>query len=379
MHKRGFFLISSYLVLALLGTLSLSLFLKNASTFWTSERNRNRIAAFQLAEAGLDQAIATLRTNSTYTGQGYTALSTAGGFDVAVETPDRVGNPTVRRITATGHTPGANSTAFAYERRQVVAYVDFPPPVSGNFAVFSDTSIQMSGNVVLDSYDSRRGSYQSQAARSNGHLGTNTTRAGFVMMSGNVRIRGDAVVGPLGDPSRVITTSGNAVIEGSRRAATALRVLDPVVVPSGLVGGGNLRLNGNDVLTLGGGTYLYSSINVSGNARVNFTGPATVYVTGNVSISGNGVGTSQNLPPNLKIMVAGQRSISYSGNANFYGVLYAPDSNVSITANGELSGSVTGDSLQQSGNGKVHYDEALSASTGGTVSTTSRLMAWTES
>ena len=374
--QKGMFLISSYLVLSVIGTFSIALFLNSTAAYRVAKRTQNRIIAFHLAESGLDRAIVALRTDPTYTGQGYTALGNQGGFDVQVVTSDPA-NPTVRQISARGYAPNNAAASYAYQSRQVVAHLSLAPQLSGPYALFSNTSIQMSGNAGTDSYDSRNGLYNPNTAGANGSIRTNTTGAGMVMMSGNVRIRGDAVVGPGGNPASVIQTSGNVVIEGSRTAAPVPQILDPVVVPSGLTNLGALSLNGNNALTLSGGTYLYSSLSVTGNGRINFTGPATIYVTGNVSLSGNGVGTAQNLPTNLTIKTLGA-SVSLSGNAAFYGSLYAPSSGVSVTGNGDVFGSVVGNTIQVSGNGKFHYDEALSQSPTSSAATT-RLLAWTES
>jgi hypothetical protein len=178
------------------------------------------------------------------------------------------------------------------------------------------------------------------------------------------------VVGPGGDPTRVITTSGNSQISGSQSAASAQRVLESVKVPPALINSGNLRVNGNQVRTLAGGTYLFESINISGNGRVNFTGPVKIYVTRDFSISGNGIGTSGNLPPNLLIYVKGTYASTFvSGNGDFYGAIYAPDTRINVTGNGQIFGSLVGDNFAISGNAKIHYDEALTRVSGGSGST----------
>lgn len=381
-NEKGVFLISSFLVLSVIGTFSLALFLKETTLYRSAERTVNRITAFHLAESGVDQAIVQLRNNLSYGGQGYANLGNKGGFDIQVEAPDLT-QPNLRRITARGHVPNNIITAYAYAMRQVVAYVNFTPSTSP-YAFFSNSSIQMSGNAGTDSYDSRNGLYHLQTPGQNGHMGTNSTAAHNVMLSGNVRIGGNAIVGPGGNPSNVIVMSGNARIDGTRTAASARRVLDPVQIPTDLTHQGALNVSGNSAMTLPGGNYWYSSINITGNGKVEFTGPATVYVTGRVSISGNGFGTAQNLPPNLTIKTQGQASgvpgggqVTLSGNANFYGSIYAPASDVIISGNGNLYGTVTGNTLQDSGNGKIHYDEALNPESGGSTSTSS-LLAWTE-
>lgn len=376
--EKGFFLISSYLTLTVIGTFSLAVFLKGVVMYHAAQRMESQIRAFHAAESGVDGAIAQLRNNLTYTGQGYTSIERMGGYEVQVETPDPA-RPTLRRITATGHAPNNAATSYAYARRQIVSYVNFSPIASGGHAVFSDTSIQMGGSVQLDSYDSRLGDYDSQTPRANGDLGTNTTGAGMVMISGSVRIRGDVIVGPGGNPSQVIRTSGSVTIEGSRLAAAQRRVLDPVQIPAGCVNQGSLSLAGSGTVTFSSGTYCYSSIQISGSVRVNYTGPATVYVTGGVQLAGSAqISSSGNTPGNLKLMVQGRSDTLIAGSSRLFGVLYAPRSGVQIAGSSQIYGSVTGLNLQQAGSSRIHYDEALNQNSGATTGNQSTLLAWTE-
>ncbi len=387
--QKGMFLISSYLVLSLIGTLSLALFLKSATVYRTTERTRHRITAFHLAESGVDRAIVQLRTDPNYIGQGYTAIGTDGGYDVQVTTPDPIANPTIRLITASGHSPSNAAAAYAYERRQVLAYVDVGSQPLFSYSVFTNDSIQMSGNAGTDSYNSTQGAYNGpdNSPRANGDLGSNTTLAHNIMLSGNVLIKGDLTVGPGATPSSVVTASGNATIQGTQSAISQTKVLSPVVVPSSLNNLGALSVSGNDTVTLPGGTYLYSSITVTGNGKVNFTGPATVYVNGNVLITGNGMTASRtneggsNLykPPNLTLNIQGSRTLTVSGNGKFYGTLYAPNSAASFSGNAGIFGAVIANTLQQSGNAKVHYDEALNNSPSGSNSTPAiQMRSWQE-
>ena len=377
-NQKGMFLVSSFLVVSVITTFALALFLKNVSIYRTIEHAQNRVWAFHLAESGLDRAIVELEADPNYTGQGFTAFG-SGGYEALVETPDPVNNPTVRRITATGHVPTNNAASYAYERRQVVAYVNLSFQSNTDFSIFTNDSIQLSGNAGTDSYNSRNGPYDSGRAGTNGDMGTNTIQAHNIAMSGNVRIQGDVVVGPGGNPSQVIVASGNARIDGTTSAASSPRVLVPVRIPSGLTNQGSLRLQGNDRLILTGGTYWFSSIEVKGNAQLSFSSPATVYVSGDVKISGDNVGSVQNLPPQLTVNVAGSHEVSLSGNGNFYGTFYAPQSGLMLSGNAQVYGSVTGETLQQSGNAMVHFDEALKGPTNGASGSSARMLAWTES
>ena len=122
-------------------------------------------------------------------------------------------------------------------------------------------------------------------------------------------------------------------------------------------------------MTLGAGTYYYNNVSISGTGRLSFTGPATVYVSGTMSISGNGIGTTGNLPTNLTVYVLGSGAVSFSGNGAFYGAVYAPQSAVATTGNGGVYGALIGNAVTVTGNGGVHYDEALGDVTGASPAT----------
>ena len=370
-NERGALLVSSYLVLVVLGVFSVALYSREITTLHSYHRSQNLIRAFHLAESGVDLAISQLRQNSSYAGQGYSSLGNAGGYLVQVQVPDPVASPNVRRITATGETPSNLTTSYAYQQRQVVAYVN----ISGspfNNALFAKTSIDMNGNAITDSYDSRTG-----VMGTNGDIATNGAAAGAITLTGNARVKGDAVVGPGADVSKAISLDKNTVIEGTQSAASSTVALNSVQIPPNLANQGALSVSSKDTVTLPGGAYWYSSINISGDALVNFTGPATLYVSGSISITGKGIVTSQNLPPNLLIYVQGSPTVSLAGKDNFYGAVYAPDSNVSLSGNAALYGAVVGAVIHDSGKALVRYDEALKTINGNSSNTVS-VLAWTE-
>lgn len=362
LNQKGLFLISSFLVMSVVGTFSLALFLKSTTIYRTIEHSRNRITAFHLAESGVDRAIVELEANPNYIGQGYTVLGN-GGFDVAVDSPNPA-DPTVRRIITNGHTPNNFRTSYAYENRQVVAFVNIQSGSGVPFAVFGDTEIRMSGRATTDSYDSRNGPYA--PGGTNGDIGTNSVGRGDISLSGQARVNGDALVGTTGNPSSVISTSGQASISGTQSAATSATSMPSVQIPNNLVNRGQLSLSGGTT-TLPGGTYWYESISVGSGGSLRFTGPATVYVSESVSISGS-VSAANNLPPNLVVKVADDDGVSLSGGGTLYGAIYAPKSDVSLSGNVELFGGIMAKKVTMSGGGNdplmLHYDEALSKVSG---------------
>lgn len=357
MGKRdgGFILITVYLLLALLLVPAAALFAHSLSHVRSSQRLQSNLQAYQLAEAGLDWAITQFRNNPLWAGG--TGTLSAGNYTVTLQ---NLGNNR-QRVTSQGT---ANQGFPAVRSVETIVLVTANPLFP--YAMFGNESVTLSGNANTDSYNSSVGPYNSATAGSNGDVGTNGISAGNVSLSGNASVNGDVYVGTGGDPNTVITMTGNSTITGGPPSAlNTPQPMTPVTVPGGLTNQGNLSISGNNTVTLPGGTYLYSSVSISGNGGLNFTGPVTLYLTGQLSVSGNGIGTVSNLPPGLLIHVQGSGNVNFSGNANFYGAVYAPESDISISGNGAFYGATIGKKITNSGNGGVHYDEALQNVGGG--------------
>lgn len=375
--QRGFILMTSYFLLSVVSIFSLALFSRSTSFFQATERNQNKIIAFNMAEAAVDLAIARLQQDPTYPGSdGYVSLATPqvqGGYELAITTPPD--NPNVREITATGFAPGNDVSLRGYETRTIVTYVQLDGSHPFDFAIFAKEDIHMSGNAVVDSYDSRNGPYDPLNAGQNGDIGTNSLDDDDVKLSGNVTVKGDAVVGPGGDPNEVISISGNSQITGTQSAATSERgyPTETTTLPSL----GDLSVSGNSTYTLPGGTYHFDSIKVTGNAQIQALGPVVIYVSGSVELAGNGIATQGNLPPNMLIYVTNGSDVKISGNANYYGGIYAPDSEVKNTGNGQIFGAIVAEDYHQTGNGKVHFDEAMKE-VGGSTGQGISVLSWRE-
>ena len=128
---------------------------------------------------------------------------------------------------------------------------------------------------------------------------------------------------------------------------------------------GELNLSGHDVAYLTAGDYVFESIHISGNAElVVLDGPVNIWVTGEVDISGNGFANTSEKPTDLIIYGTGEDlDWHVRGNGIFYGAMYAPDIDLSISgagARGDVFGAFIGKSVTFNGTGtNIHYDEAL--------------------
>lgn len=355
-NEKGFMLLTSLLIIAVIEIFAIAFFARSHVFMQSSERNKNKIIALQMAEAGLDKTIVDLGADFNNTGTSYTALGNQGGYQTTVcwqgsdpPCPAGVSAPSglVRFVQATGFAPGSDTSAKAYETRTISAYVQ-SRSVAFAQAAFGETSsvLNLSGNgtVHVDSYNSNNGAYGGANIGNNGDIASD----GDVTLIGNTTVDGD-IAGP-------VSTTGNAGFTGDNNASPQY---DCSVGATNLPNLGDLTVNGNNTTTLGAGSYHYSSVNITGNGFLNLTGPVVLYVDGAVNIGGNGVATSSNLPQNLIIIATGSGSINFSGNGGLYGGVYAPASSVSITGNGTFYGSAYALDFSDSGNGAIHYDEAL--------------------
>lgn len=359
-NRAGFILITLYMLLPILLLLTGSIVAYAISEATAVQRVQASTQALYLAEAGLDDAIVSLRGDDSWLGG--SGVTGNGTFSVAIESL----SSTRLRLTSVGNSDFVGDPIT----RMVEAIVDITPNALFQFSLFGDQSVTLNGNAKTDSYNSATAAYNVVTAGAEGDVGTNGTASGAIEVNGNARINGDAVVGEGADPTTAIVENGNAIITGSSSAADEPFVLPDIEIPNGLNSSGALTVSGNTTRTYAGGTYRFTSISISGNGKLNFTGPATVYVTGNVSIAGNGVGTASSKPPNLIVYVDGSHTVSVSGNGNFYGAIYAPDSPITINGNGAFYGAAIGHTVTNNGNGSgFHYDLAIRAAVGGSGST----------
>jgi len=234
-------------------------------------------------------------------------------------------------------------------------------------------SISVPGTPQTDSYDSEEGPYGWLPPRDRGSICSD----GPINVDGNPVIRGDARAGkgygvditgsatvtgsigsrlkPLDLPpvefSEAATANDNALLEGT--------ILEGNTWISPLDAQGNFLLDGNRILDMPEGTYYVNDFSLQGQSVLNLAGPTSIYVTGNLYRGGNvQVNFNSAVPANLKIFVNGGTVDVTSGN-DFYGVIYAPTSPVTIDGSADLFGAVVGKTLTLTGSGMAHYDESL--------------------
>ena len=286
-----------------------------------------------------------------------------GYYDTAAKTFTPNGTPT-NAIKVTCDRVGANGipmlftgwlgVARANARTTVIAYAK-PANLSG---VTGLNSITMNNNAFIGSYNSAVTTNPTHANH-NGNSGIGSNGA-ISAGSGGI-LSGNLILGPSGSNSGLTLTDGGTVIN----ASTALVPLgDPAWTPSGNPGGVPQNYSVGSNTTLTGGTYWFTSLSISSN--LSFSGPATLYINGNVDLQGE-LTAYQSIPANLKIYQIGSNRTFGNSSANditIYAVIMAPNSAFSAKNNLKFYGSSVFKTIDVKNNADIYYDESLGSASG---------------
>ncbi|MDD3297165.1 MAG: hypothetical protein PHU64_07420 [Candidatus Omnitrophica bacterium] len=381
MNRKAVALILSCVVSVVLAILGLAILSGSIAENNMSQRNLQFTQAFWLAEAGLQKALYSLNEDNW---QGW--QDTSG--DKSLEQALGSGTYNVEISNISGGQPQIIAIGLVGQIQRVVeASLTEVSPLVFTHAAFGKTSLTMTGNSATDSYDSSLGAYGISNRTLNGDVGTNGSSVGAVSLAGNASVGGDVQTGAGG----TVEVSGNAAISGDVSDESE-KEIPSVEIPSSLsslVSLGSYSVSANSTETLISGDYKFSSFTVSGNGRVVLEGSVNLYLTstsealkisgngnvvvspgadvkiyteGKVLISGNGISNSTNLPEKLILYSTYSdtgEGVKISGNGDFFGAVYAPSASIKVSGNGDVFGAILGDEALVTGNGNVHYDEAL--------------------
>lgn len=401
--------LTSVMFLIVVGTSLMNLTLTEIGT---AARSARLASAFHLADAGLDVAIQELWKDRAWSGSAYMpGPASTGGYEVTVDTI----SPRLRRVVSTGHVPINDPTADGYQRRQIEAILELSDPSPFEEALFTQATIWLDSNAIVDSYDSRVGSYGPGNIHADGDIGTNASGPSTITLTSNVEVHGDAVVGPGGDPGTDIVMDPSTQITGTGWALTQPKDLTPAAFPSGTATT-SIVLGGSDTMTLPSGTYRYTHVELDSNAQVFVTGDVTLYVEQDfrllsnsrfvtscaactvtiyvegtvdpskpsappaVELDSNALLSAGGVPTRLQLFVSGDgtaaRPVVIRSNAGFYGAIHAPVSTFLLDSNAIVYGAVIAAEADLLSNSRIHYDEALKDVTSSTLYV--RLKSWRE-
>lgn len=407
--KSGYILVLTILVIGMLFFFALCYLNLLTAEKTITRRVQDDLVAHAAAEAGMDAAIYHLEGDPAWTGTWDRIVLPHSGASYTVRfeprgqvfsTSNMTGSDPVRgyggRVVPSGAIHLVCVGEYGGAQRIEQCMITAGSLLFRN-AAYVRRTISLVGSANTDSYDSSAGSYEQTHVNQYGDIGTNQGSAGTVSMTGNSAVNGTVTVGPGGSSGSV-----NGVVGQSYQGLTVLtepiplndvsvpvgatpadvtvnRRVPPTVLPPGSYR--NLTVGANGVVELSEGTYVLSgNLDMSAGGQLKLPpggGRVQIYVLGStVSLSGNSIDNQTSIASNLVIYGGpNTRQVTITGNGQACFALYAPEADIRITGNGQIFGSLVGNSLTMTGNGALHFDRALrrlvNPSAGG-ISVTSR-------
>lgn len=259
------------------------------------------------------------------------------------------------RITARRTAARGNPLALSFAKVVGKSTVD----IQAQSMVYFSSKTGVSGFVGLSGMSFKNntfvGSYNS--ATNPNPLQINSYTHGQIASNGNIDtknnmlIMGDVVLGPDG------SFDGGLVIGSTKKLSSAIAApMQPPWNPSPNPGGISQAYTVSSAKTLPGGTYYFTSLSIQ--APLSFSGPATVYVNGNVTIDDSLTGY-QFKPSNLKIYQLGNHTFgdSKGNDLAIFAEIEAPGSDFVVKNNLGMYGSAVFNTFTTKNNALLFYDE----------------------
>jgi hypothetical protein len=253
-------------------------------------------------------------------------------------------------------------------------------------AILTKGTLILKANTVVDGYNSQ----DPLDTDIEVNIGTQSTLDASIVLNAGVTVEGDVFVGIGGDPNTVIDDKGATT--GDRLSGTVeeplLLITPPALPDMGVditatgeivtIGPADNGQYGNIILTKGGTVgvleisggdvvlYITGDIDLGESCElvIKDDSSLTIYIDGDIHCR---VGSSVNneYPPEnpTKLKLYGtSESTQYfdiKAKSTWSGIIYAPNADVDLYANGDFYGSVVADSFELKAGGNYHYDEAL--------------------
>ncbi|MHC4290878.1 MAG: DUF7305 domain-containing protein [Planctomycetota bacterium] len=250
-------------------------------------------------------------------------------------------------------------------------------------------SITLKSGTVVDTIDSTI-SMDPADCDEKAVIGTSSIEDDRIILNNGVVVDGDVVVGVGGDTSTVIKDLG-ATIDRSYSLSSAVEF--PTVSPPSLFGPDTEIAIKNGEKTIGpGGDYpatgRFSEIGMKNGTTLRVIGDCTLYVTGDIGMGQNseiildasknakltiyldgdwvsdndsGINNETSIPSTFKLYGTGPlgQAIDIKAKGEFYGVIYAPDADLTVFSGGDIYGSFVTNNFELKNPAKFLYDASL--------------------
>jgi len=388
--RTGFALILTLLILGALFFFAFALVRLQVAEKTLAQGRQQSLVAEQAAKAGVEEALLLLSADTSWnaglnavklprSGATYTITFNRAQSAIPFSTHNHDSSSEAigwnGRKVPSGHVHLVSQGSFQGSQVLEEAMVQTRTSAFVSALVGAD-KIVLSGNILIDAWNSAKGTYAQTVKQSGADLLTNSSAPQAIEMS-NVTLYGNITVGPGGSQATSLRTSGNPTYLGFKVASkvrdlpvepapdlgpsrgvvapsSGTQVLSPGTYSSFLPNKATIQLTPGDYVVTGGITM------GSGASILVPQGPVRLFVLGNVSItSGGSIRNTTQKPPNLLLYGGANPSTwnfqSLSGTDLHFGI-NAPRTILNFSGGNECFGSFIAKELYVNGNSRFHYD-----------------------
>jgi uncharacterized protein (AIM24 family) len=408
--EQGAMLVGTLIIAAIMGSVIVAVTAMVIQEHRMLSRSTTWNATLPIAEAGIEEAMSHCRQVGTglrnvngWTLSGTNVTLTRNRTDGRYSVSISPATPPI--LISTGRVWCASANQYIERRIQAntrgLSYF--------MTAVSAKRKITLAGTAGVDSFDSAdpsystNGVYDATKKKAGGDVMTNESTPGAIDLSGQATIYGRVATGPLGtiamsNPSQVKVGSvayvdgpGTGIESGYYSKdmnvafpdavapavlTTALAPLPNIIAGVGykyvLLPASNnrlttLTLTASEKMLVQGNAQLLveTGVNIAGTITIAPGASLQLYVrAGTITLSGNGVRNETGFAGNFALnAMPSVTSVSLSGEGQFTGTIYAPNSTLTVSGGGasgiDMTGAVVANVVNGSGKYKIHYDEHL--------------------
>ncbi len=288
--------------------------------------------------------------------------------------PDQEANADSVRVTSQRSTARNNPISlffisiFGHETSDVnVVAVAYYQGGSLCGAIIGERLVKLNRSATTDSYRSDLGPYSPAAANQNGNI----CSCGDIELNSSAVVNGNATPGQ----DHSVNIYGSAYVTGSTEPGSCPSLPDVELGDiatnndNGNIGltddgehpfnhGPGLELDSSDGLTLPGGEYYFTSVEINSFATLRVAGPTVMYVADMFKVDSSSRIIAQR-PQDLIVLVSSNADVTIGSGAEFHGVIYAPNSKAVLESGVSFSGSIMAHEVTLDSSAQVHYDESL--------------------
>ena len=371
--RSGFVLPLTVAMIVLLTIMGLSLQRLGSGARMQAALATTQITAAAAADAGLTKAVFEMNKNLNVKPWNFNNITSA--VDIALPNANAAYTYAIEEITVDSEYRITSIGQSGNAGKAVSANLRLQGPFE--YAVLAVEGIDIKNNNLVTGYNSSTGETDLKA-----EIGTTSTAAGAIQLGLNTTINGNVIVGIGGDPATVIVNEG--VITGGTYAAskeyTFPSITAPVLPDMGTIAdvnsttvlspadngqyagitsdGGILEIDGGDVVL-----HVTGNINMDKGSeiRIKDGSSLTIYMDGSITcLNGSGINNLTSVPANFKVYSTGvgEQVFEIMNNSTVFGLIYAPNTDVTIINNASLYGSVIAKTFSLKNNGTFYYDLA---------------------